>query len=107
MSRLITNAASSSETRIRGRRCTVPAISSGRRGRYEYQRRKRGLALNIALTALRQGGDDYLSEKPPRLQLRKVDKKPVAAAIAPKGTKSPRTDEIETRPGPGATASRA
>src|SRR5512133_3700822 len=48
-----------------------------------------------------------LTEKPPRLQRRKVDKKPVVAAIVPKGTKSLRVDEIETLPGPGATTSRA
>ena len=75
--------------------------------RYEYQLTQKGLDLNIALTALRQWGDDYLSEKPPRLQRRKVDKKPVVAAIVPKGTKSLRTDEIETLPGPGATKQRA
>src|SRR5712671_1369205 len=74
--------------------------------RYEYQLTKKGLDLNIALTALRQWGDDYLSEKPPRLQRRKLDKKPVVAAIVPKGTKSLRTDEIETLPGPGATTRR-
>ena len=67
----------------------------------------KGLDLNIALTALRQWGDEYLSEKPPRLQLRKVDKKPVVAAIVPKGTRSLRPDEIETRPGPGLTTRRA
>jgi DNA-binding HxlR family transcriptional regulator len=74
--------------------------------RYEYQLTKKGLDLNIALTALRQWGDDYLSEKPPRLQRRKVDKKPVVAAIVPKGTKSLRTDEIEILDGPGATTRR-
>ena len=70
--------------------------------RYEYHLTKKGLDLNIALTALRQWGDEYLSEKPPRLQLRKVDKKPVVAAIVPKGTRSLRPDELETPPGPGA-----
>jgi DNA-binding HxlR family transcriptional regulator len=78
---------------------------SERSKRYEYQLTKKGLDLNIALTALRQWGDQYLSEKPPRLQLRKVDKTPVVAAIVPKGTKSLRTDEIESVDGPGATAS--
>src|SRR6267378_4346684 len=80
-------------------------LYSERPERYEYQLTKKGLDLNIALTALRQWGDDYLSEKPPRLQRRKVDKKPVVAAIVPKGTKSLRTDEIEILPGPGAVAS--
>ena len=81
-------------------------LYSERPERYEYHLTKKGRDLNIALTALRQWGDDYLSEKPPRLHLRKVDKKPVVAAIVPKGTRSLRVDEIETLPGPGATTSR-
>jgi hypothetical protein len=80
-------------------------LYSERPERYEYQLTKKGLDLNIALTALRQWGDQYLSEKPPRLQLRKVDKKPVVAAIVPKGTKSLRPDELVTPPGPGMTRS--
>ena len=80
-------------------------LYSERPERYEYQLTKKGLELNIALTALRQWGDDYLSEKPPRLQRRKVDNKPVVAAIVPKGTRSLRTDEIEIVPGPGAAGS--
>ena len=78
-------------------------IYSERPERYEYQLTKKGLDLNIALTALRQWGDDYLSEKPPRLQRTKVGKKPVVAALVPKGNaKSLRVKEIETLPGPGA-----
>ena len=80
-------------------------LYSERPERYEYQLTKKGLDLNVALTALRQWGDQYLSEKPPRLQLRKVDKKPVVAAIVPKGTKSLRPDELVTPPGPGMTGS--
>src|SRR5215471_20009046 len=57
---------------------------SERPERFEYRLTAKGLDLNIALTALRQWGDDYLSEKPPRLQRRKIDKKPVVAAIVPK-----------------------
>ena len=61
------------------------ALYSERPERYEYQLTKKGLDLQIALTALRQWGDDYLSEKPPRLLRRKVDKTPVVAALVPKG----------------------
>ena len=82
-------------------------LYSERPERYEYQLTKKGVDLNIALTALRQWGDEYISEKPPRLQRRKVDKKPVVAAIVPKGTKSLRPDEIVTPPGPGMTRSAA
>ena len=45
-------------------------LYSERPERYEYHLTKKGLDLNIALTALRQWGDDYLSKEPPRLQLR-------------------------------------
>ena len=80
-------------------------LYSERPRRHEYQLTKKGLDLQIALTALRQWGDDYLSEEPPRLLRRKVDKKPVVAALVPKGTKSLRADELEAVPGPGATSS--
>jgi DNA-binding HxlR family transcriptional regulator len=80
-------------------------LYSERPERYEYHLTKKGLDLNIALTALRQWGDEYVSDKPPRLQLRKTDNKPVVAAIVPKGTKSLRPDELVTPPGPGMTRS--
>ena len=80
-------------------------LYSERPERYEYQLTKKGLDLQIALTALRQWGDDYLSEKPPRLLRRKVDKTPVVAALVPKGTKTLRADELEAVDGPGATGS--
>jgi DNA-binding HxlR family transcriptional regulator len=70
--------------------------------RYEYQLTDKGRELNIALTALRQWGDTYLSEKPPRLLRRKADRKPVVAALVPKGTAVLRAEEVETVPGPGA-----
>src|SRR4029077_15932416 len=71
--------------------------------RYEYQLTKKGLDLNIALTALRQWGDTSVSGTPPPPLRRKVDKTPVGAALVPKGTKSLRSDEIEAIEGPGAT----
>jgi len=80
-------------------------LYSERPERYEYQLTKKGLDLQVALTALRQWGDDYLSEKPPRLLRRKVDKTPVVAALVPKGTKTLRADELEAVDGPGATGS--
>ena len=80
-------------------------LYSERPERYEYQLTKKGLDLQIALTALRQWGDDYLSEKPPRLLRRKIDKTPVVAALVPKGTRTLRADELEAVDGPGATGS--
>ena len=74
--------------------------------RYEYRLTSKGLELNVALTALRQWGDKHLSEKPPRLLRRKADKKPVIAALVPKGADVVRPGEVETVPGPGMTRSR-
>jgi DNA-binding HxlR family transcriptional regulator len=78
-------------------------LYSERPERYEYRLTKRGRDLNLALTALRQWGDLYLSEKPPRILRRKADRKPVVAALVPKGTQILRADEVETVRGPGAT----
>ena len=75
--------------------------------RYEYRLTSKGLELNVALTALRQWGDKHLSEKPPRLLRRKADRKPVIAALVPKGADVLRPEEVETVPGPGMTRSRS
>jgi DNA-binding HxlR family transcriptional regulator len=74
---------------------------SERPERFEYRLTGKGRELNIALTGLRQWGDKYLSEKPPRLLRRKADKKPVVAALVPKGADVLRPEEVETVPGPG------
>jgi DNA-binding HxlR family transcriptional regulator len=75
---------------------------SERPERYEYRLTQKGRDLNVALAGLRQWGDAYLSEQPPRILRRKRDGKPVVAAFVPEGTKSLRADELETVPGPGA-----
>jgi DNA-binding HxlR family transcriptional regulator len=69
--------------------------------RYEYRLTDKGFELNVALTALRQWGDKHLNERPPRLLRRKADKKPVIAALVPKGADVLRPEEVETVPGPG------
>ena len=71
--------------------------------RFEYRLTAKGRDLQIALAGLRQWGDKYLSEKPPRIVRRKADKKPVVAALVPKGAREIlRPDEIENVAGPGA-----
>jgi DNA-binding HxlR family transcriptional regulator len=75
---------------------------SERPERYEYRLTTKGRDLQIALAGLRQWGDRYLSEKPPRLTRRKSDKKPVVAAFVPAGAEVVRPDELESVPGPGA-----
>ena len=74
---------------------------SERPTRYEYRLTAKGRDLNIALSGLRQWGDEYLSEKPSRLLRRKADKKPVIAAFVPRGAEVLRFDELELVPGPG------
>ncbi|MGO9891314.1 MAG: winged helix-turn-helix transcriptional regulator [Solirubrobacteraceae bacterium] len=69
--------------------------------RYEYRLTSKGRDLGIALAGLRQWGDTYLSEQPPRITQRKSDKHPVIAAFVPKGAQVLRADELESVPGPG------
>lgn len=68
--------------------------------RYEYRLTRKGRDLQIALEGLRQWGDKHVSDKPPRITRRKSDKRPVVAALVPKGTKVLSTDEVESVPGP-------
>jgi DNA-binding HxlR family transcriptional regulator len=76
---------------------------SERPERFEYRLTPKGRDLQVALGALRQWGDEYLNQKPPRLLRRKTDQKPVVAAFVPKGADDIlRLDEIESVPGPGA-----
>jgi DNA-binding HxlR family transcriptional regulator len=75
---------------------------SERPERHEYRLTPKGRDLNLALTTLRQWGDKHLSEKPPRVLRRKADKKPVVAALVPKGADGIlRADEVELVPAPG------
>jgi DNA-binding HxlR family transcriptional regulator len=78
---------------------------SERPERYEYRLTQKGRDLNLALTGLRQWGDQYLSEKPPRILRRKADKKPVVVALVPKGADVLRVDEVELVPRPGLKSS--
>ncbi|MFL5840602.1 MAG: winged helix-turn-helix transcriptional regulator [Thermoleophilaceae bacterium] len=74
---------------------------SERPERFEYRLTGQGRELSIAMAGLRQWGDKYLSDKPPRILRRKADKKPVVAALVPKGAAILRPGEVETVPGPG------
>ena len=70
--------------------------------RYEYKLTKKGRDLSLALTALRQWGDEYLTDEPVRVLRRKSDKKQVVAALVPKGSDavvSPRDVELVRAPG--------
>ena len=74
--------------------------------RYEYRLTRKGRDLNVALTALRQWGDEYLSEQPPRILRRRGDGQPVVAALVPKGCAAVvAARDVELVPGPGAAES--
>jgi DNA-binding HxlR family transcriptional regulator len=77
---------------------------SERPERYEYRLTPRGEELRLSLSALRQWGDKHLSEKPPSVLRRKLDRKPVIVAYVPKGAPVLSLDEVESVPGPGAEA---
>ena len=62
-------------------------LYSERPERYEYRLTRKGRDLNIALSALRQWGDQHADKKPPRVLRRKSDKKSVIAALVPAGSK--------------------
>ena len=74
---------------------------SERPERFEYRLTRKGRDLNVALSGLRQWGDKYLSEKPPRVLRRKSDRTPVVAALVPRGTPVLSPEEVELVPGPG------
>jgi DNA-binding HxlR family transcriptional regulator len=74
---------------------------SERPERFEYRLTRKGRELDIALTGLRQWGDKYLSEKPPRVLRRKADRKPVVAALVPRGAAVLSSEDVELVPGPG------
>jgi hypothetical protein len=46
-------------------------------------------------------GEKYMSEKPPTLLRSKADKRPVIAALIPRGQAHLRVDEVELVPGRG------
>jgi DNA-binding HxlR family transcriptional regulator len=77
------------------------ALYQERPERYEYRLTPKGRDLHLALTGLRQWGDKYLSSKPPTVLRSKVDRRPVIAALIPKGQAHLRVDEVELVPGPG------
>ena len=69
---------------------------SERPERFEYRLTEKGRDLHVALTGLRQWGDKYLSEEPPRVLRRKSDKAPVVVAFVVQDTQVLRSDEIES-----------
>jgi len=69
--------------------------------RFEYRLTQKGRDLYLALAGLRQWGDQYLSETPPKVLRSKADGRPVIAALIPDDQPHFRSDEVELVPGPG------
>lgn len=63
--------------------------------RFEYRLTDKGRDLHLALTALRQWGDKYVSEKPPTKLRAKADKSPVVAALIPEGAPHLSVQDVE------------
>ena len=74
---------------------------SQRPERYEYRLTAKGRDLAVTLAGLRQWGDKYLSQKPPRITRRRSVMRPGIGAFAPKGADVVREDELVSVPGPG------
>ena len=68
---------------------------SERPERFEYRLTPKGRELTIALTALREWGEQHVLEGPRRVLRRRSDGKPVTAALVPKGTKTLKANEVE------------
>ena len=69
--------------------------------RYEYRLTRKGRDLDLALQGLRQWGDTYVSDKPPTLLRTKAGRRPVVAALIPKGQPHLQAEDVELVPGPG------
>ena len=74
--------------------------------RFEYQLSAKGRELGVALLALMQWGDRYLSDKPPRIARRRGDRATVSARIVARDGSLVGQEELELVPGPGAPAAR-
>ena len=79
---------------------------SERPERFEYHLTTKGRELGVALLALMQWGDRYLSEKPPRLARRRSDRSPVSVRVVAKDGSVVPPNDLELVPGPGLQRSR-
>ena len=74
---------------------------SERPERFEYHLTKKGRELGVALLALMQWGDRYVSEQPPRIARRRSDRSPVSVRVVAKDGSVVRPNDLELVPGPG------
>ena len=64
--------------------------------RYEYRLTPKGRDLRLALAALMQWGDEYVSPTPPRLLRRKTDRTPVHVALVDADGTTVEPTDVET-----------
>jgi DNA-binding HxlR family transcriptional regulator len=70
--------------------------------RFEYRLTQKGRELSVALLALMQWGDRYLSDKPPKIARRRSDGAPVSVRIVANDGIAVAPGDLEVVPGPGA-----
>ena len=74
---------------------------SERPERFEYRLTTKGRELGVALLALMQWGDRYLSDKPPRIARRRSDRAPASVRVVARDGLVVAPDDLELVPGPG------
>jgi DNA-binding HxlR family transcriptional regulator len=74
---------------------------SERPERFEYELTKKGRELGVALLALMQWGDRYISDKPPRVARRRSDHAPVFVRVVAKDGTLVAPGDLELVAGPG------
>jgi DNA-binding HxlR family transcriptional regulator len=70
--------------------------------RFEYRLTEKGGDLRLALFALMQWGDRYVSERPPRILRRTSDRAPAEVRVVAADGAALEHGEYEVVPGPGA-----
>src|ERR1700747_1813587 len=75
---------------------------SERPERFEYRLTAKGRELGLVLLALMQWGDRHISTKPPRIALRRSDRKRVSVALVAADGPPVKPGDLELVSGPGA-----
>jgi DNA-binding HxlR family transcriptional regulator len=80
---------------------------SERPERFEYRLTAKGRELGVPLLALMQWGDRHISDKPPRVALRRSDRSPISVRLIAGDGSIVTSDDLELAPGPGLRAATA
>jgi len=74
---------------------------SERPERFEYHLTAKGRELGVAVIGLMQWGDRHVSDKPPRIALRRSDRSPITARLVASDGSMVASGDVELAPGPG------